>query len=72
MVRFAGAPTDLPAWVEVSSVQPCPICGGTSQCAVHEDGEFARCLEVVCDWPLVTGGWLHRLNTRGVEAAATS
>ena len=72
MVRYAGAPADPPVWVEVSLVQPCPICGGTSRCAVHEDGEFARCLEIICDWPLVTGGWLHRLEGRDVEATLTS
>jgi hypothetical protein len=72
MVRYAGAPADPPVWVEVSLVQPCPICGGTSRCAVHEDGEFARCLKIICDWPLVTGGWLHRLDGRDVEATVTS
>jgi hypothetical protein len=71
MSRYAEASVDVLEWVEVSSTQPCPICGGVSRCAVYGDDEFVRCLEVVCDWPVVTGGWLHRLEGRAVETVAT-
>jgi len=30
--------------------------------AGESDGEFACCMRTVCDWPVVTGGWLHRLE----------
>jgi hypothetical protein len=62
MVRYAEASVDTPEWLTVSSAQPCPVCGGTSRCSVQEAGEFGRCLEVVSDWPVVTGGRLHRLE----------
>jgi hypothetical protein len=64
MARYADTSVEVPEWVEVSSAQSCPICGGSSQCAVHEDGEFVRCLAVVSDWPIVTGGWRHRIESR--------
>jgi hypothetical protein len=67
MPRYAHAAVDVPEWVETSPVRPCPVCGGTSQCSIHEDGEFARCLEVICDWPVLTGGWLHRIGDLGVD-----
>ena len=72
MSRYAEASVDMPEWDEVSSMQPCPICSGSSQCAVHQDGEFVRCLTVVCDWPVATGGWLHRIEGRTVEVAETT
>jgi len=62
MAKYADTSVDVPQWFEVSSAQSCPICGGSSQCAVHEDGEFVRCIKVVSDWPVVTGGWLHRIE----------
>jgi hypothetical protein len=71
MSRYAAEWTDALAWIEVSTGQPCPICGGTSRCVVYEDGEFVRCLEVVCDWPVLTGGWLHRIENRPAELIAT-
>jgi hypothetical protein len=68
MVRYAATSEYVPVWVEVSSAEPCSICGGTSACGVHEDGEFGRCVKVVSDWPFVTGGWLHRLEARTLVA----
>ena len=64
MTWHAAMSVGVPAWVDVSSAEPCSICGGTTTCSVHEDGEFGRCLEVVSDWPIVTGGWLHRIESR--------
>jgi hypothetical protein len=64
MSRHVYPIADVPEWVEASSTRPCPVCGGTSGCSILEDGEFVRCLEVVCDWPVLSGGWLHRLGPR--------
>ena len=71
MSRYTAGSVDVVAWIEVSTLQPCPICGGTSRCAVHEDGEYVRCLEIVCDWPVLTGGWLHRIENGPAEPIAT-
>jgi hypothetical protein len=60
--RYASPVVDVPEWMEVSTEEPCPICGSDSQCKVLEDGEFACCVKTVCDWPVLTGGWLHRLS----------
>ena len=67
MVRRAKMSVGVPVWVEVSSTEPCSICGGTDKCSVHEDGEFGRCVEVVSDRPIVTGGWLHRIESHRGE-----
>jgi hypothetical protein len=71
MSRIAPAAVDAPEWIEASSLHPCPVCGGTSQCSIHEDGEFARCLEIICDWPVLTGGWLHRIERRELSNTLT-
>ena len=65
--RYENALADALEWVEVSSAQPCPVCAATSQCCVHGDGEFVRCLNVVCDWPVVSGGWLHHIEIQVIE-----
>ena len=62
MSRYASPVIDAPEWVTVSADHPCPVCGATSECGVLEAGEFARCLNTVCEWPVLNGGWLHRLN----------
>ncbi len=70
MLRYDSA-ADTDGWIEVSSAKPCPACDGITECSVHEDGEFARCLNVVCDWPVVSGGWLHRIERGAVEMVAS-
>ena len=72
VTRYSSAAADTGGWIEVSVVNPCPACGGTSECSLHEDGEFARCFNSVCDWPVVSGGWLHRIESRAVDMAATT
>jgi hypothetical protein len=67
MARHAEMSVGVPGWVDVSSAEPCSICGGTNTCSVHEDGEFGRCLKVVSDRPIATGGWLHRIESRTGE-----
>ena len=72
MSRYGNAVANVGGWIEVSVVEPCPACGGVNECSVHEDGEFARCLNVVCDWPVVSGGWLHRIESQAVTLVATT
>jgi hypothetical protein len=64
MSRYAYPEADVPEWIEASSARPCPVCGATSGCSILEDGEFVRCLEIICDWPVSAGGWLHRVGAR--------
>jgi hypothetical protein len=59
-----------PAWDEVGRAEPCPRCGATSGCSILENREFVRCLTVVSQWPVLTGGWLHALPAP-VSLAAT-
>jgi hypothetical protein len=66
------ANVDVVEWVSVSAESACPVCGATSGCRVSVGGEFACCLRTVCEWPMVSGGWLHRLDeadTRAVSRA---
>jgi hypothetical protein len=60
MSRYQGATVAL-EWESVSIERPCPVCGEGAACSILEDGTFARCVNVVCDRPILTGGWLHRL-----------
>lgn len=48
-------------WRGVSSRKPCPVCGGSEGCFIHEEDVFASCAERPSDWPLTNGTWLHRL-----------
>jgi hypothetical protein len=69
MTRYMNPEVDLPEWVEASPEDPCPVCGAIDGCKVSEDRTFACCMNVIYDplgayseWPVVTGGWLHRLH----------
>lgn len=62
MSRYAGLVADVPEWVSVSLERPCPVCGASTECTILEDDVFARCVNVVCERPVLTGGWLHRLS----------
>ena len=55
------APADTPAWTEASAQRPCPVCRAERGCSVIEGGEFARCMHATSRWPVLGGGWLHRL-----------
>jgi hypothetical protein len=63
-VAFRAEPEDV-EWFVVSPPRPCPVCRATSGCSIRADGEFACCMRTVCEWPVVTGGWLHRLEQSG-------
>jgi hypothetical protein len=49
-------------WLVVSSGHPCPVCGAEDECRISDDREFLCCAQRPSDWPLVTGGWLHRVS----------
>lgn len=48
------------AWRGASAKRPCPICGGSEGCFLHEDHGFVSCGSSPSDWPLTNGTWLHR------------
>jgi hypothetical protein len=74
MSRYAPvvANADAPEWVSTSAQRPCPICGATSGCRIMQDGEFACCLRTVCEWPVLSGGWLHPLDKADARAELSS
>jgi len=49
-------------WTDVSVKHPCPICGGHDGCRWRLDDEFACCAQVLSEWPLSVGGWVHRVS----------
>lgn len=53
-------------WSTVSARMPCPICAGVDACHRDADGCFARCSRSPSDWPIVGGGWLHRIESDGL------
>jgi hypothetical protein len=59
--RYGAAAIETPTWTEVSRDDPCPLCNATAGCSILENREFVRCLNVVSQWPVLTGGWLHPL-----------
>jgi hypothetical protein len=62
MTRYRSAEVDAPEWLKASPKDPCPVCGATDGCKMCEDRTFACCMTVICEWPVLTGGWLHRLD----------
>jgi hypothetical protein len=56
------AADDLP-WSPVSAEHPCPVCRAPDGCATapFRGGLAVDCRKVVSAWPMVDGGWLHRL-----------
>ena len=76
--RYHGASTiESPAWESVGRDDPCPACGATSGCSILENREFVRCLNLVSQWPVLMGGWLHALPSpamvaTSIELAATA
>jgi hypothetical protein len=51
-------------WNRVTGAEPCPVCGGPTECRLHSDESFACCVRQPSDWRLENGGWLHRVNER--------
>ena len=60
MTRVFQAQVDS-EWRNVSERCPCPICGASSVCRTHPDGDFACCVREPSDWPMTNGAWLHRI-----------
>jgi hypothetical protein len=48
-------------WDTVGPRRPCPVCGGTSDCGLAEDGQLVVCQATVSAMPVRGGGWLHVL-----------
>ena len=62
MVRI-GPPVNTAAeWIDATPHHPCPICYGVEGCSTLRDAGYARCVEWPSEWPLVAGGWLHRIE----------
>lgn len=59
-------------WSSVSARKPCPVCAGVDACHWEVDGSFARCARNPSDWPIVGGGWLHRIEEQLASAAVAS
>ena len=55
---------DGTVWLDVRRETPCPCCGAVHGCGIITSGEFARCMKIVSQWPIVAGGWLHSLEVR--------
>jgi hypothetical protein len=51
-------------WNRVNDAEPCPVCGGPSECRLHVDESFACCVRQPSDWRLENGGWLHKISPR--------
>ena len=65
MSRRMSAVVEVPEWESVTREQPCPICGAPAGCEVlAEEQVFVRCLATASEWPVLGGGWLHRLAGR--------
>ena len=62
MARYARSTIDVPEWIPVSTERPCLVCGASSECTVMANGSFACCINVMCERPVVNGGWLHQLS----------
>ena len=60
MIRAPNSDTSDSCWESVSSKLPCPVCGADTGCRLHSEEPFVLCAQTPSDWPLTTGGWLHR------------
>jgi hypothetical protein len=49
-----------PGWESVTGKCRCPVCGSDAGCRLHADEAFVACENTPSEWPLTTGGWLHR------------
>jgi hypothetical protein len=50
-------------WIQVSPTRPCKVCGAQKGCRATDE-EFACCASRPSEWPLTTGGWLHRIELK--------
>lgn len=59
-------------WRGVSLRKPCPVCGSSEGCFLHEEAQFASCAKNPSDWPLTNGTWLHRVAAMGLNELEAS
>jgi hypothetical protein len=71
MARYGRAVVDEAEWIDVCPAQPCAVCGGLDGCRSMRSDDFAWCQVHASEWPLVVGGWLHRIDAR-VEGAVST
>jgi hypothetical protein len=64
LMRIAQVAGDQLTWVDVSPISRCRICGAVRACAMLETGDFVLCRQIMSDWPMLGGGWLHRCLDR--------
>jgi hypothetical protein len=62
MSRYTRPASDVPEWVSVSADRPCLVCGASIECMFLDNGDFACCVNVMCERPVLNGGWLHQLS----------
>jgi hypothetical protein len=60
MIRIPRVRSNECEWLPVSDRSPCTLCAGVDRCYRALDGGFARCSRLPSEWPLLSGGWLHR------------
>lgn len=71
MIKTLLASTTEPVWELVTHKFPCPVCGADTSCQVHGEEAFVACRQVPSQWPLTTGGWLHRRESRTASESGT-
>lgn len=49
-------------WLQVTVVDPCPVCNKANNCAISREGETAYCRRVQSERQGRDGGWLHTLD----------
>lgn len=57
-------------WDLVTHKRPCTVCGARDRCRSRSDGEFACCASRPSEWPLTTGGWVHRVPESSGDGAS--
>ncbi len=62
MSRYGSVALDASEGIDASLAHPCLICYRMIGCSTLRDEDFARCVEWPSEWPLVAGGWLHRIE----------
>jgi hypothetical protein len=72
MARYVGSTIDVPEWVTVSADRLCPVCGASSGCSLLEYDGLVCCVNIVCERPVLNGGWLHQLSDSHARTPAPS
>jgi hypothetical protein len=70
--RTSDTTTPDAEWTFVTATNPCQICGACEGCRSGFEGQFACCMHQCSQWPLLPGGWLHRLEAQIADAFGDS